>query len=86
MGEDLVMNVSSKIVHSPIDVTDFEHGHIGNNDLQRRCCVPVPMDFIGKLCTFSPGGWYRYFLALKWIPAALQHLCAKLCENTRPVL
>ena len=40
----------------------------------------------GLLILSSPGGLYLHFLAFERIPAALQHLCARLSENTQPVL
>ena len=55
VGQDLVVEGIHQDRPLPGCMTDLEHGHVRNHDLQRGRGIPVPIDYIGKLLAFLPG-------------------------------
>ena len=48
VSKDLVVEGIQQDSPLPIGISNFEHGHIGNNKLERLDCVPASVDLIGK--------------------------------------
>lgn len=55
MRKDLVVKGVQKDSPFPVSISNLEHGHIGNDKLERPGRVPASSDLIGKKDTFLTG-------------------------------
>ena len=80
-----LLNVSSSNVHSHCFPWFFKTVISETTICNGALAFQQPFTMFSNLMLSSPGERYLHFLALERIPAALQHLWARLCENTHPV-
>lgn len=85
MRQYLIVERIQKKRPFPVCTPDLENSHVGDNDLKRGAGIPAAFDSVGKQNALFARPLIRALSAFEQIPAALQHLCAKLWENIHPV-